>query len=289
MVTPLLIRFQKKINAFIDPQQFENFLYEYDEPAQLRLVDIFSDVLPDATAFSIISDIAMLFQSIIQEAAGRKRNKPRSSSIPVIMDSNGPAPDLGEFSPENILYLEQITPRDGKSRNPFKVYLDKAKAYYSTKKTLLYAEEPRQFYDLYVCNGILSKRVIHNQNHPLSNAKIISNATISKLEAASKHIIIEGTGGIGKSMFMTHLFLSSSEDREKTAAIPVFIPLRTYKNTMKNLQEFILESLQEFDPGIKIDYVTGALRANELTLLLDGLDEIPASDRDTFNRVWIPL
>ena len=90
----------------------------------------------------------------------------------------------------------------------FDRYLKATTAYYSTKKTLLYAEKPHPFYELYVCNDIGSENKTSNIH--------IKNATIEMLEEKSKHIIIQGTGGIGKSMLLTHLFLSSAANTSKT-------------------------------------------------------------------------
>ena len=73
---------------------------------------------------------------------------------------------------------------------------------------MLYAEKPHPFYELYVCNDIGSENKTSNIH--------IKNATIEMLEEKSKHIIIQGTGGIGKSMLLTHLFLSSAANTSKT-------------------------------------------------------------------------
>ena len=132
---------------------------------------------------------------------------------------------------------------------------------------MLYAEKPHPFYELYVCNDI-GRGSTH-----------IENATIEMLEEKSKHIIIQGIGGIGKSMLLTHLFLSSAANTSKTRRIPVLINLKNYQQE-SSIVAFILESIREFEPSASESQLLNLLEENKLILLLDGLDEIKSALMD---------
>ena len=153
----------------------------------------------------------------------------------------------------------------------FKRYLKATTAYYSTKKTLLYAEKPHPFYELYVCNDI-GRCSTH-----------LENATIEMLEEKSNHIIIQGTGGIGKSMLLTHLFLSSAANTLKTGRMPVLINVKNYQQE-SSIVAFVLESIREFEPYASESQLLNLLEENKLILLLDGLDEIKSALMDSFEK-----
>ena len=108
--------------------------------------------------------------------------------------------------------------------------------------------------------------------------------TIDGLEAESKYIIIQGIGGIGKSMLLTHLFLSSAEQIEETGRIPLLLSLKDYKDTTCGIVDFIWKSLREYDSEITQSIIITALQQKQLILLLDGLDEIQTSVRDSFEQ-----
>ena len=86
----------------------------------------------------------------------------------------------------------------------FNKYLKKAESFYSTKKTLLYAEKPHPFYEMYVCNNVSYKKGFPELT--------LKDATVARLD--SKYVIIRGLGGLGKTMFLTPLFLSSRNATE---------------------------------------------------------------------------
>ena len=81
-----------------------------------------------------------------------------------------------------------------KYSNTFSItyYLQNAKEKYSMVKNLLYSSEPKPFYDSFVCNHIEG---IHNDP-----------VTLDDVFRLSSYAILVGTGGIGKSMLMQHLF-----------------------------------------------------------------------------------
>lgn len=227
-------RIANKINAYIEPMEFSSYIHSFSDAAVENLCTVFIENIPDINPSNAGDKLAELFVSIITEAAGAKKRSTLNGASepkhipPIIIDPNGKAPDLG-FYQDGVLYFEKIRGVDEYEVNPFTKYLDVAVTYYSTKKTLLYAEKPHPFYDLYVCNDVRYKKFRVTGVRDLKTEKIISNATVAKLEAESKYVIIEGIGGIGKSMLLTHLFLSSAKETYSTGITPLLLSLKSIR------------------------------------------------------------
>ena len=194
--------------------EFTEYIKQFSDATVENLCNVFSADIADINLHNAETKLAELFVSIITEAAGSKRMQSANTFPPIIIDSERAiAPDLSEYQ-DGVLYLQGIKRGSDEYVNPFKKYLEKAVSYYSTKKTLLYAEKPHPFYELYVCNDIKYHKYHLTGVRDTKPEITISDATVEKLEAESKYIIIEGIGGIGKSMFLTHLFLSSAQKSE---------------------------------------------------------------------------
>ena len=275
-------KISQKINAYIDPMEFADYINQFPDAVAGNLSNAFSADIPDISPYNAAEKLAELFVEIITEAAGLQ-NKPTEKPLPpIIMDAeHGIAPDLAVYR-DGVLYMDRIQQDNDDCVSPFKNYLDKAVSYYSTKKTLLYAEKPHPFYELYVCNTVKYHKYRNSGTNDTKQEITIENATIEKLETESKYIIIEGIGGIGKSMFLTHLFLSSAQNSETSGIIPLFLSLKNYKDTTDNVVDFIWKSVCEYDSAISRKAIIEALQNKELVLLLDGYDEIQSSARESF-------
>lgn len=285
-----IARISSKINAYVEPMAFSEYIHNYPDASIEILCTTFEKEIPDINPNNAGDKLAELFVSIITAAAGTKK-KSASKNVgtsnnmpPIILDPDiGIAPDLAEYQ-DGVLYLDGLKKKQSDDTNPFAQYLRAATSYFSTKKTLLYAEKPHPFYDLYVCNDIRYKKYRITGARDPKPEKTINNATIGKLEAESKYIIIEGIGGIGKSMLLTHLFLSSAQESQQTGIIPLLLSLKDYKDTTSSIVDFVWKSVKAFDPNITQKAVIDALQEKRLVLLLDGLDEIQSSIRDSFDQ-----
>lgn len=253
----------KKIAIYVDPKEFIKYLKIFPKNTNKQLYNIFKDDIDDINPSNTYEKIAELFANIIIEASGTKKNTVKGNKK---CDTYTPL----KLSPNGIPKRLPIT-------QTFQKYLNDASVYYSTKKTLLFAEKPCPFYDLYVCNDI-------RRNKLFESVEFISGVTVEKLEQEAKYIIIQGLGGIGKSMLMTHLFLSSAKQVETTGSIPLLLSLKDYKDSDSSIVDFILKSVNEYDLSISKEDIIDSLEQKRLILLLDGLDEIQSSIRDTFNQ-----
>ncbi len=288
-----ITRLAKKINAVVDPMLFESYINEHEDPAVQKLCDAFMDVLPEINLHNAGEQIAGLFDEIINEAAGGRKEKPASADEVPSKPKRRDSSLLGSYIVPTELGDHALNPafESGLAKfripeeteiDPFQEYIDKAVSYYSLKKTLLYAETPRPFYSMYVCNDLRCRRFLGVRGNRLDTVK--SDATVPALEKNSKYNIIQGTGGIGKSMFMTHLFLSSATEYQAGNKLPILVLLKDYKDNFPDLLTFILRALNDFDPEIdRVDLIE-ELKSGQVVLLLDGLDEIQSQLKESFDK-----
>lgn len=153
------------------------------------------------------------------------------------------------------------------------IYLHKVTRTYDKIKTLLYSEAPVPFYDFYVCNNLY--RFIPSYRDKRSYQKVtIEHATMEKLSNVSSFIILSGTGGLGKSMMMRHLFLDAAQRYNDTGIVPFFIQLKNYRLDFADLIDFIIFEVSSLFPGISRERLICLLESGNVLLLFDGLDEI---------------
>jgi hypothetical protein len=165
----------------------------------------------------------------------------------------------------------------------FPNYVRKSQEKYSKMKTLLYSSEERPFNEFFVCNTISAQYV----GYPLRHNQIpgnlkIENVTLDKLAEKSKFVLLVGMGGIGKSMMMRHLFLSSIKDYPQNGLIPILVTLREFGSENKDLFAIIADSVHRFDITFSMAHLDRMMAAGKCRLLLDGLDEIKSVDMKDF-------
>ena len=150
----------------------------------------------------------------------------------------------------------------------FTPYLQATKTKFSELKTLLYNDKPRKFYDFYVCNHIYPRRFLHHG--PSLQPDIVS---LTSGFRGSSHVVITGSGGLGKSMMMRHLLLDAIDNYSSTKLVPIFVPLKDYGAKYTDIFEYIFECLKK-NCKVKKGQLEKSLEYGEIVLLLDGLDEI---------------
>ena len=150
---------------------------------------------------------------------------------------------------------------------PFQDYLTNSYEKYSKIKTIIYGIEPKRLYDFFEV-PFLKK-----------GSDIIKPSTTRVLTDISKFLIIEGSGGIGKSTLMKHLFLSELELKDY---IPIFIELKDFNDENHlNLEKLLLKKLNQFHNTFQeeLDY---ALQSGCFLFLLDGYDELYSENQKEF-------
>jgi len=147
-------------------------------------------------------------------------------------------------------------------RGAYENYLANAQDKNRKIKTLIYRRVPKDLYSFYECIGVEY------------DGKTISTKSISNLFAVGSNIIITGTGGIGKTIMLKHLFLNTAET---TNYIPVLIELRKFNMVETkeiSLYKVIYQTLHENGFDLEEKYFESSLKAGAYVILLDGFDEI---------------
>ena len=176
------------------------------------------------------------------------------------------------------------TPSSNEMTDGINGYLQKLKDKYDSITTLLYKDTPRPFYDFYVCNNV--RKEVRDLKHPNQYSyETINDATLSKLIAVSKYIILSGTGGLGKSMMMRHLMLDAINTYEDAQLIPIFIPLQDFDLSFDSITDYIYAEICNLWSELKKDDLITLLASGKALILLDGLDEIHTSKIPAFRKM----
>lgn len=144
----------------------------------------------------------------------------------------------------------------------YEEYLENTKKRNSKVKTLIYRHVPQDLYSFYECVGVQY------------NEKVIKTDNIENIISINNKIIITGTGGIGKTTLLKHLFLNTIEE---TAFIPVLIELRAANaidNENLNVRELIYENLVNNGFKIEEEYFDYSMEQGAYVILFDGFDEV---------------
>lgn len=154
----------------------------------------------------------------------------------------------------------------------FKNYLENSVKKYGKIKTILYRTEPKYIYDFFVCPDLRK-----GDNHR------INGSSVNNILSLSHFVIIQGTGGIGKSTFLKHLFINEISNKD---LIPVFIELKDLNsiNEDYDISDFVFQRLYDLGSTLKKEYMEYALRSGCFLFLLDGYDEIFTDKKDLFFR-----
>lgn len=152
----------------------------------------------------------------------------------------------------------------------YQYYLKNTQIKNSKIKTLIYRHAPKDLYSFYECIGVLY------------NGKHIDTKSINNLIGDLDKIIITGTGGIGKTTLLKHLFLNAIEETE---LIPILIELRSFNSyEIKDivLYDALYNNLSENGFKLEKEYFEYSLEKGGYIILLDGYDEV---NRDRTARV----
>ena len=154
----------------------------------------------------------------------------------------------------------------------FKNYLEIAEEEYNQIRTL--ATEP----DLRTLTGedgiYVEVGVSYEENR---EAREIPTYTVESLLNISRRILIEGSGGMGKSMLMRYLFLNTARYGEY---IPVLLELRRVENQKPgevSIPRLIYDCLKNLGVELPEDAFRQSLRNVKYLFLLDGFDEVKSS------------
>ena len=200
---------------------------------------------------------------------------------------------LEVFEPANTATLEEAknifsfvvehshTPSRKAVLNRYRTYLSRAYEKHSKKKTFLY-EMQRDFYGFFVCNDVKRRENVCRSEKDDDN--VISNACVDSFQEDRRFIVLSGTGGMGKSMMMTHFMLDTIDKNKETGKVPVFVLLRNYNPAAGDLIDFIFGELKRHDTDLHLSDLVELLQSGNGVILFDGLDEIRSENCRLFYK-----
>ena len=170
----------------------------------------------------------------------------------------------------------------------FDSYKDNTIERFKYVHTLIFRDKLLDIDDIYVCNNIRSTEYIH-VNYQDDNESIYQkNITSSSIFNNGDLLIIEGAGGLGKSMMLRHLFLDALENYESTLLLPVFLNLRDFNEEHNDFLGFLIDATKEFlsDSDYNSEILLHFYNSGKLMILMDGLDEMSESNRVLFFKTF---
>ena len=143
----------------------------------------------------------------------------------------------------------------------YEKYLENTQNKYSKTKTLIYKKIPKDLYTFYECIGVEY------------NGEVIDTASVKNIIKVNNKVIITGTGGIGKTTLLKHLFLNSIKE---TNYIPVLLELRSLNTSGDNISLFDAVFKNLVDNGFKMEekYFEYSMQEGGYIILFDGFDEV---------------
>ena len=169
--------------------------------------------------------------------------------------------------------------------NRYRTYLNRAHEKHSKKKTFLY-EMQRDFFGFFVCNDVKRRETVYRgeRRNDRKDDRVIENACIDSFEEEHRFIVLSGTGGMGKSMMMTHFMLDTIDKNKETGEVPVFVLLRDYNPAAGDLIDFIFGELKRHDVDLHLSDLVELLQSGKGVILFDGLDEIKSENCRRFYK-----
>ena len=155
----------------------------------------------------------------------------------------------------------------------YQEYLQFTYKKYSTVKTLLYKNEGKFLYDFY-------EHVYLDDN----NSDLIETSSTELIFEKTSNVILTGTGGIGKSMLVKHIFINQVQ---QATSIPIFIELKSLNESdfsENELVDFIYQEVQNHHLNLEKKYFKATLEAGRYTIIFDGLDEVNPSKRSWLDK-----
>jgi len=143
---------------------------------------------------------------------------------------------------------------------------------YSRSKTFFVRAEPVDLYDFYVPASVED---IYGQRRT-------ERADIPTLRNIGKNVIISGSAGSGKTIFMRHLLLNALLCG---SVFPILVELRNLNDDPnKTIEGEILEILRSNGFNLDTKFVHKSLTDGLFVVLLDGFDEVQFARRPALQR-----
>ena len=176
--------------------------------------------------------------------------------------------------------VKMIQPLDGTISAGVESYLKKLAKKYDCIPTILFREPLSPLREYYVPNYVEWQELVPGRQG-VSHTRSAKDGNILGI---SRHIVLSGTGGLGKSMMMRHLLLTSVDGYRSSGRIPFFIPLKDYSDAFPSMLDYVFSVSANFWPELTREKLSSILESGSALLLFDGFDEIHSSLLAGFTR-----
>lgn len=181
------------------------------------------------------------------------------------------AADLVEsfFSSVGSSTKDQIAKYKVKFGRGFSRYLTETVARYSKFKTLINRHEAIDFDENYVPVKIQS------------GTQIFRGEDFFAQLASGKRVIVEGTAGLGKTLFVRHLLRHTALYEKQF--IPILFELRhLHLDNTQSLIANLVKQVSDYLPGFSEEHLRFGMTSGKFIVYLDGIDEIALADRTRY-------
>lgn len=180
-------------------------------------------------------------------------------------------------------YAADIVAKEyGPTSSSYDDYSDKALLLYSKIEIpFVDAYEEALLQDIYVAND-LTNSAKQLRRTVRTRVVTISDPTLEKIKAYHSRTVLVGNGGMGKSIMLRHLFVQALSDMKKTGKIPLLAEIRNLAYSNKTILDYLVESVTKFDESFSKEKLASLLKEGRCQILLDGIDEIDLSDKDSY-------
>ena len=171
------------------------------------------------------------------------------------------------FQNENETIEEDEIIVENPTRVKYEEYITNTYETLNKVRTLIFPQSI-DFYQIYVSSEIgIKPTKLNEDRRTLPKAK-----PQSFIDAFGHFTTISANGGMGKSMFMKHMFLSFKRDWGKDCKlIPIFISLKDYPNEDISIMEYIYKKVEKY---VSLKEFKEDLKTGSFLFLFDALDEI---------------
>lgn len=162
------------------------------------------------------------------------------------------------------LYESQDEKRKIKIGQAYQRYILNARSKLSKTKSFFVLDKPADFYDYYVSTAVSC------------GAVYLDSPGILQIVNHSDRVVIAGTGGCGKSVFMRHLFLDCIKQMKY---VPILIELRDLNDSARSVEDLIFYTLENGGFDVGGSFVRRSMEHGNFCFLFDGYDELIESRR----------
>ena len=146
-----------------------------------------------------------------------------------------------------------------------------------------YAEYIANTYISLCTNDYVPRQIHSTDNRSVGNSETPADTNTYVVATTNHQSLLLADGGYGKTYEALTLLYNLCKNSDERIFIPVYLPLMEYGLLYTSIIDGITQKTAPFCEGKAAELLTGYLKEGKLFIILDGIDDIPASlDRTRF-------